>query len=57
MPWKTITALICITTLLIVALLKGINGALLAGGLSLLAGLAGFEAGFIKARRSIGKKD
>ena len=37
--------MLCITALLIAALLKDINGALLASGLAVLAGLGGYEVG------------
>lgn len=45
MPYKAITAMLCITALLITALLSGIDGVLLASGCVLLAGLGGFEIG------------
>lgn len=44
MPYKTITALVCITALLITAILNGIDGVLLSAGIALLAGLGGYEA-------------
>lgn len=43
MPSKTIVAMICITALLIIALLKGIDGVLLASGMAALTGLGGYE--------------
>lgn len=45
MPSKTIVAIVCIAILLIVALLKNIDGVLLAGGIATLAGLGGYAAG------------
>lgn len=45
MPGKTIVAMVCIAALLIVALLKDINGVLLASGIATLAGLGGYVAG------------
>lgn len=42
---KTIVAIVCITILLTVAMLKGFNGLALAGGLGLIAGLGGFAIG------------
>lgn len=45
MPSKTIIAIACITLLLTVALIKGINGVLLSSGLAILAGLGGFTLG------------
>ena len=44
MPSKTIVAIISITVLLITSLLLGINGAALAGGIAIIAGLGGFAA-------------
>lgn len=45
MPLKSLTAIISITALLTIALLNHINGALLASGLALIAGLGGYEIG------------
>ena len=42
---------ICITVLLIVALCQGIDGILLSGGLTLIAGIAGFEIKALKERQ------
>lgn len=42
---KTALAIYAITILLSIALLKGINGVLLASALTLLAGLGGFAIG------------
>lgn len=44
-PWKVMIIAVCITLLLVVALLKGINGALLAMGISALTGIGGFTIG------------
>lgn len=40
----TIIAIICITALLIVALANGFDGAMLAGGVAIIAGLGGWKA-------------
>lgn len=48
MPSKTIVAIICITALLIAALLTGTDGALLASGITLIAGLGGYALGKYK---------
>lgn len=45
MKHKAITSILCITALLIVALLKGFDGVLLASGIAIIAGLGGFVAG------------
>lgn len=50
MPSKTIVAIICVSILAGVALFKGIDGALLASALTLIAGLGGYAAG--KAKKS-----
>lgn len=50
MPTKTIVAIVCITALLIVALLKDVDGVLLGSGIAVLAGLGGYAAG--KKRQS-----
>lgn len=39
---STILAIICITALEIIALANGINGALLAGSIAIIAGLGGY---------------
>lgn len=49
-PWKVITIAVCITIVLVAALLKGVNGALLASGLSALAGLGGFTLGTLRKK-------
>lgn len=50
MPGKTIVAIVSITAILIVALLKGVDGVLLGSGLAALTGLGGYELG--KHRKS-----
>lgn len=45
MPSKAIVSIICITLLLSLAIWKEINGVLLASGLTLIAGLGGYEVG------------
>jgi len=42
---KTALAMLLIGVMLIIALLKGLNGTLLASGIGVLAGLGGYEAG------------
>jgi len=42
MNYKSITSIICITILLVVAVLKGIDGVLLASDLALIGGLGGY---------------
>jgi len=44
---KAIVAIICITILASIAILKGIDGVLLAGACTLIAGLGGFAVGKI----------
>ena len=46
----TIVAIICICILEIVALLKGIDGAMLATVFTLISGLAGYKVGELKER-------
>lgn len=48
MPSKTIVAIIAIALLLGAAILKDINGVLLASGIAIIAGLGGFVAGKVK---------
>ncbi|MBA7536654.1 hypothetical protein ES705_28918 [subsurface metagenome] len=40
----TILAILCITALEVIALCNGINGALLAGSIAIIAGLGGYQA-------------
>lgn len=40
--WTVITAIICIAVLEAIALLKGIDGAALAAGIAVIAGLGGW---------------
>ena len=42
LPSKTITAIIAIAILLAIALIKNIDGALLASGITVIAGLGGY---------------
>lgn len=42
---KTIIAIIAVALLLTLAVIKGIDGALLASGIAVIAGLGGFAAG------------
>ncbi|GAI35522.1 unnamed protein product [marine sediment metagenome] len=48
MPSKTTVAIIAIALLLGIALFKGINGAALASGLVVIAGLGGYVVGKVK---------
>ena len=43
MKAEVIVAMVCITILEIVALLKGIDGALLSSAVAIIAGLAGYQ--------------
>ncbi|MBA7572609.1 hypothetical protein ES708_14392 [subsurface metagenome] len=45
MNWTTITAIIALAALEIVALLKGVNGAYLAIVITAIAGLGGYQVG------------
>lgn len=45
MPSKTVIAIIAVTMLLAIALIKDIDGVLLSSGIAVLAGLGGFVAG------------
>jgi len=51
MPWKSMTAMVCIAIPLTVALVMGQNGALLASGLTLIAGIAGFSIGRVSPKK------
>ena len=51
MKAKTIVAILCITALLSLALLKGFDGALLTSGVAVIAGLAGFAVGKSKSTK------
>ena len=42
---KTIVAIVCVAILLGIALLRGIDGAALASGIAVIAGLGGYAAG------------
>jgi len=48
MPWKTLITITSLTILLTIALLKEINGAVLASGMALIAGIGGYTIGKIK---------
>ena len=45
MPNKTIVAMLCVTILVACALFLGINGAALAAGVAVIAGLGGYVTG------------
>lgn len=49
---QAITSMLCITVLMIVALVNDINGVLLAGGVALLAGLGGYAVKTVKDKVS-----
>ena len=55
MKWTPIVAIICITGLLVLALVKGIDGALLASGFALIGGLGGYEIKVLKDKAKGGK--
>lgn len=55
MKWTPIAAIAAIVILETIALLKGIDGVLLSGGLVVIAGLGGWEAKNIKNRIKGGK--
>lgn len=48
MPNKTLVAIGAVTTIIIICLLKDINGALVGSGLAIIAGLGGYAFGKIK---------
>jgi len=48
MPNKTIVAIGCIAAILITALIKGVDGALLSTGVAAIAGLGGYAVGKLK---------
>jgi len=48
---KALTGMGCITAIVIVALLNGIDKAVLAGGVAVIAGLAGYEIKAILERK------
>jgi len=48
----TILAIICITILEIVAITQGVNGALLAGTIAVIAGLGGYQAHRVKSKKN-----
>lgn len=51
MPNKTIVAIICITLLLGLAIWQKVDGAMLATGITLIAGLGGYAIGKAKAAK------
>lgn len=51
MIWTPIVAMIRIAGLEVLALLQGINGALLASGFALIGGLGGYEIKVLRERR------
>jgi hypothetical protein len=51
MSLGTTLAIICVTALEVIALCNGINGALLAGSIAIIAGLGGYEV-----KRRVNKK-
>lgn len=55
MKWAPIVAMICITTLEVLALIKGVNGAILGLAIAALAGLGGYELKAIIDKRKGGK--
>jgi len=56
MKAEVIVAMVCITALEIVALLKGIDGALLSTVIAVLAGLAGYKFGKVQEEYPARKK-
>lgn len=48
--WTVIIAIIAVTTLATVALLKGMNGAVLLSAFSIIGGLGGYEIGRKKSK-------
>jgi len=55
MIWTPIAAILCIAGLLTLALLNGVNGALLASGFALIGGLGGYEIKVLRDRKKGGK--
>ena len=55
MKWTPIIGIICITALLTVALVKGIDGALMASGFAIIGGLGGYEIKILRDRSRRGK--
>lgn len=45
------TAIVGIAVIVIVGVMNGQDGVLIAGGMAVIAGLAGYTAGFTKARK------
>ena len=55
MKWTPIAAMICITVLEVVALCKGVDGAVFGFVVAALAGLGGYEIKVLKDKRKGGK--
>ncbi|MCK4722493.1 MAG: hypothetical protein KAT75_04275 [Dehalococcoidia bacterium] len=55
MKWTPIVAIVCIAALEVVALLKGINGAVLGIVIAALAGLGGYEVKVLRDKVKGGK--
>lgn len=51
----TLTAILCITLLEAIALVKGVDGTILAAVIAAIAGLGGFSLGQIKKQQSEGE--
>ena len=54
MKWTPIVAILCITGLIAFALSLGINGVILAGGCTVIAGLGGYEIKVLKDKKKGG---
>lgn len=48
MPSKTVVSIVCITILLAIALIKGVNGVALASGIGVIAGLGAWAVHKVK---------
>jgi len=55
MKWTPIIAMICITGLEVIALMKGIDGALLGIVITALAGLGGYQLKILRDKRKRGE--
>ena len=55
MKWTPIVALICITILEAIALVKGVNGAIFGLAITALAGLGGYELKILRDKTKGGK--
>lgn len=56
MKWTPLLAMVCITALEVVALCKGINGAVFGIVIAALAGLGGYEIKVLQNKVTGGKK-